>query len=278
MSISARTVFGVSLLVVAIYFIVTIGSDMASILAKDKLAFYISPHHVDRVVKYLRSVEEGKDSVSEKDIAMIVYFHRLLPEVNIALADATFESDDKAGEYYIQAVIGNPMNDEYFRKLVSFAVERGNGEVIARVMPSIVQSLFSPRELESLPVSDFTSPYLLEVYLRETAVISDTNDNRREKFAKHFYVLGLRVVDVDPELTRALWIIARDLAPGWSYFHVEIASLGVMLEDDFETTKRILVECMLQKDAKEHCQDVMQSEIPPVGFFEQNIRVIPRTL
>lgn len=104
-------------------------------------------------------------------------------------------------------------------------------------------------------------------------------DSYASKWAKPFYKLGLLAyVQKEPELVVPFWEIGVNLAPEWSYLHVELANFYLTQGNSSKATSTIDY-CLTFQHPKDHCQEYLEKNIKysspvPVGSWEAEINAI----
>lgn len=81
------------------------------------------------------------------------------------------------------------------------------------------------------------------------------------KFAKPYYYLGLLAYrNNEPQLVVPFWQAAANLAPEWSYFHVELANF-YLSRGLIDKAKETIDFCLKFKFPKEHCTQFLNENI-----------------
>lgn len=107
-------------------------------------------------------------------------------------------------------------------------------------------------------------------YLKESYV---------SKWAKIYYVLGLTAHKHNElDLVVPLWQVAANLAPEWSYFHVELANF-YLTQGEMDKAHSQIEHCMQFHFPQAHCRQFMeenvQTNLPEaVGSWEKQIKDI----
>lgn len=130
-----------------------------------------------------------------------------------------------------------------------------------------------------LIVTSFTeNGELLESYQQafknlDTAKLTSSNDS----WGKLFYNLGLLAYKYnEPQLVDSLWQSAVNIAPEWSYFHIELANFYLSTDQKLKATES-LGYCLKFNFPKNHCQIYLEENFysnspEKVGFLEKLIK------
>lgn len=96
------------------------------------------------------------------------------------------------------------------------------------------------------------------------------------KWAKPYYKLGLLAFqNNEPDLVEPFWMRAIDLAPEWSYLHVELANF-YLTQGKNNKANSAIEYCFTFEHPKDHCQQYLDNNIKsyspePVGTWEEKI-------
>ena len=96
------------------------------------------------------------------------------------------------------------------------------------------------------------------------------------KWAKTFYTLGLLAYkNNETDLVIPFWQAAINIAPEWSYFHIELANF-YSSTGDILNAKETLNYCLKFNYTKEHCQLFLNDNLESgsyeeIGFMEKDI-------
>lgn len=99
------------------------------------------------------------------------------------------------------------------------------------------------------------------------------------KWAKPFYDLGLIAYkNNEPGLTIPFWERAVNLAPEWSYFHIELANF-YLTQGKTDKARELIEFCLQFKFPEKHCREFLELNIKYetamfVGYFEKQINDI----
>lgn len=99
------------------------------------------------------------------------------------------------------------------------------------------------------------------------------------KWAKIYYLLGLTAHKHNElDLVVPLWQIATNLAPEWSYLHVELANF-YLTQGEIDKAHSQIEHCLQFHFPKKHCKQFMEENVETnssvsVGFWEKEINDI----
>jgi hypothetical protein len=125
------------------------------------------------------------------------------------------------------------------------------------------------------------NPDLIKAYL---GFLRDTNyDNLKEsyvsKWAKIYYFLGLTAHEYNElDLVVPFWQVAANLAPEWSYFHVELASF-YLIQGEMDKAYSQIKHCLQFHFPQAHCRQFMEENVQTnspetIGSWEKQIKNI----
>jgi hypothetical protein len=101
-------------------------------------------------------------------------------------------------------------------------------------------------------------------------------DTAQEFLSKFYYYLGYSFLQIDPSKTRTYWTYARDISPGWGYFHVELARLEYVYFNNSDRAKQILSDCMRYPSAFGQCRQIILDDFMRNDQIQYaNIQKIP---
>jgi len=223
-------------------------------------------------------LEKSQEPVSESSLATIYTLHR---DNSLLLAQM-------GPRFLRQASLSDPKNFATQKKYFQFLLENKDYEKVGPQLQFISQRMVldsmettSSGELvrknnlkRALVAVNFLDPSLVKAYsLVDIKIIDDTNDPSLA-FAKYYYLLGLETRTENPDLTKTLWSVAMQLAPDWSYFPVELASLYYQ-EDEYTEEIKILNACAKNDNARNHCESTSFSTMQMPGYFRDDILRMP---
>lgn len=219
----------------------------------------------------INKLVESNTSLSTSTYQLILLFHKKNPEVIFTLTKTNHGITDEEKRGLFRTLISLDRTQlTYWNNYFSFI--KHNDEEITHLLKSFLDAYFLS---EKIYLSKNEAVFFAK-QIEDSNFLSDTND-MRNNFVRLFYFLGMYSIDENPSKTEKLWKMARDSNPGWSYTHVELAALS--LQRGLETqAKDYLQYCLKFPSAKAHCEYIIQSSIPPLGFFSKNIMAIPEIL
>jgi len=259
----------IPLTVLGLFYLSSVLAALFGLLPLTKsIAFFFEPYVETRAVARLETASVP-GAVGQLEQRVILFFHKKDPEVLIAMARKM-----GTAELFRRAVAADPQNVEYIADFIDYLVERKNAEDLGRML-SEAYVRHSPRE--SLPLlsrANFSGSQLLPLYTKQLMEDIGRPTNKRDFLAKTYYFLGYELLEKSPETTRVLWTLARDTAPEWGYFHVELASLEYQTFRDPEGAESILNYCHEFKYAAGQCGNTKIIDTNP-GDQHENIKAIP---
>lgn len=245
-----------------LYYLSFVGSMVFSAAGNDTAAFYSAPYLEQTTKQMIAKVEDKKGEHTKS----ITWFHEKNPEVLYALVQAGRK------DFLKEAVVLDPYNSGYHRKFIESLLEEDRKTDIAKQIREFAAGIVAENDFNLLNAINFNSPLFLSYY---------SNNNRellavttQMGFAKLFYFLGLSVYPSYPLVTKTLWTLAKNLAPDWSYFSVELASLEQFGLQDSIGVQKLIQECIANKFSKKFCEDVHIIGIPAIGSLQNKIRAI----
>jgi len=99
------------------------------------------------------------------------------------------------------------------------------------------------------------------------------------QWAKHYYGLGLIAYQNNENaIAESYWLNAINLAPEWSYFHVELANY-YLLTNRLDESLKVIENCARFRFPKDHCLEYDTSQIKtaspsPIGSWKEKIESI----
>lgn len=253
-----------ALTILALFYVSSVGSTAASVLGYPRIAFFLAPYDVNATKELLEKQKTNPP--------FITFFHRKNPEVLFAMA----QKQPTGGVRCEQLIPLDKKNKELQQQCIRLLFDEAKDTEAAKALYLLAQDIVPKEALWRLSLEDFTNPHFLENSTYATIdELLFSAQNKRYGFAKLAYVIGLRVVNKDPLLTRRLWVLARETSPGWSYYHIELASLDAWVFGDFASARRLLARCAELKDPRAHCGYILRNTIPPVASQRANIEAIP---
>ncbi len=256
----------------AFYVLWSVSSVALLVFHRTDIAYYVAPFDTTTALMYAEKPRGGK--LAPVDLVLVELMHRRSPEVLYAIAQTLAKSHDaRAREYYIRAVELDPLEEKYVESLVRYLVSSRSA-----VLPTLerISSLYLPKGSYPLPSSlqDVGNDDLTDVFVPALTEFVGTTSSAREYMAKLYYYVGFVRLPVNPEETKLLWTLARNAAPGWGHFHVELASLYYHTLNNEQKARSILTECQTISFPKEQCR-LVSWPLPAPGSLYDPVRVIP---
>jgi O-antigen ligase len=251
-------------IVLALYCISWISSDIAFRSSNTPLSFLLAPYRESTTINLI----ESKTTISDWQHALMHTFHPRDPEIDIVLANATSTYSDKR-RLYQKAILESPHNPFIERDYLYILSGAQDPNTVCREVLRYTQV----SELscgDKLFVHYINSPQ----FLNAAALL--TSDDGLPKF---LYRMGLDLVFVPNELPTSiiLWARARDLAPNWGYYHVELATLIAMYNHTKYAATPTLLHCLTNPYSKALCQYTLEhiNNLPLPGTYANDIAAIP---
>ncbi|MBI5448715.1 O-antigen ligase family protein [Candidatus Gottesmanbacteria bacterium] len=250
-------------------------SSMAGVLfgvlpGKKQWAWYAAPYYkqnaLDALLASSYAVQKG-----------ILWLNRRDPEVMYATAktDMGINKQDETQSFYENAIRWDPINVDYHIKYIQYLFEKRpiSPSVIGLAINRLSQVAL-PQELRTkIARIDFGAPEYASFYTRNNADIFAAKTPTA--YAKLMYLIGLSLIDKDLMETKKLWLLARDFAPDWSYFSIELAALYRYRFFDSQAANDVIASCLSDRYAKNHCQIVLSGgAFSTPGIFQKAIRRI----
>ncbi len=248
-----------------------IGVYGASLLMSDTIqswspawSWRLSPYHKGRALKMLIHLPSPATSFERQLLARLFAKDA---QVAAALA-ARSPSPEEAKHWYLMAVTSDPTNWPLEQEYLLFLFREGDSLTLCQEVRRFTN-------IPALPCND-----------REFALIV-AGGNFTEALralatslgkAKFLYTLGLGYLSRhDQRVAMLLWEKAKDAAPDWGYFHIELASLAASYHKDPDAAIPYLHACLANPLVRKGCQDVLAHPelLPPPGSLKAHIDAIP---
>lgn len=263
-------VIGVSILF--LYYFSYVGSEVALLTNKfSSVAHKIGAYRVDVALDFINS------SAATADVDKILLFHKLNPEVLVKLAQKQDEANNTTaaiGNYELTRRL-DPYNEEYQQLREKYYLRNDEYWLF-----------FNEYKSSFLKKHPNHSPSLLnEITFDDKDIVTKHRNLLKSKIKIHsysydypsinFFLLGFALVDTNPLAAKQLFIIARNLSPNWSYFHLALSSYYHYYENQKELAQDELKNCLQFLYAKDHCVDVIELSIPTLEEIKDGILTIP---
>lgn len=180
---------------------------------------------------------------------------------------------DRSKKFFDQAFIYNPKNVELYQEYLKFASLHLTGQEIGFVLAKSRLSFFQEPIKKQIKDVDFLSDLFIPEYSPEIFDTIKSDTSFPLYFAKLYYILGVNVIENDPQSARKLWQLARDIYPDMGLLYHELASLELFVFNNLSSAQKIITECMKVPHAALHCKQLTTSldNVTPPGFVAQDI-------
>lgn len=243
-----------------------IASDIATITGRTNTAYLIAPYREAKALNLL-----AYDTLTtQKSLPLI---QALFPEsYRITIARTRNETNFNTWNTLMeQAIAQYPSNMSIQLSYLS-ALSKTSPVTICRAISKLTKST-------EFPCMDRTVLSFLESPALQGLLPLWNGPWGPSKF---LYAVGLSILqeNADPLLVITLWSRARDLAPQWAYFHVELANLIAHYTNDPKAAIPTLLSCLANPYAKEQCQRYLRdlSTFSEPGSEKNAILAIPEHL
>lgn len=267
------------LIILGLYYVSFMGSYFVLSMGHNTMyAFFLAPYSVNRALDVLDKDKRNADIVSRQQIALVTFFHQQDPEVLFALGGVRSDQDNTASstDYYRKAKDLDPFNETYQKQYFQTLVFGGQTNLLGPYVRNW-NALMVKQNNKNLESIDFSSSLLLgaykDIFMKRAFSVPKT----REEISRVDYFLGLSFIKSNPKMTRQFWVLSRDVAPEWSYYHVELASLETYVFNNESEAIHILTECQQYKYPAEDCRGYLRNirELPTPGSLEEEVLNIP---
>lgn len=265
------------LVVLCVFYVTYISSVALDVVGNKKPAFYIAPYIVSTTKNYLEQVSRDNRKLSLIEERAILKIYKKDPEVLALLAqNMDHQGNVAAGTYYEKSSLLDPYNQDYKKKSFIFSVKNGPINVVGKHVKQWGNELLIGTPQKEASKIDFSSPIFAEEYKTIFSNEAYKPPQTPEALSTLYYQLGLSVLFKEPQRTRELWTLARDSAPDWGYYHVELASLLLYVFRDEKKATIVLTNCQAYQYPAELCRVTLDylSEAPKPGSFEEKIQEI----
>ncbi|PJE67736.1 hypothetical protein COU95_00755, partial [Candidatus Shapirobacteria bacterium CG10_big_fil_rev_8_21_14_0_10_40_9] len=215
----------------------------------------LSPWPAVRVRKMGDKLFEKDFIQGEKMGQRIVSLSRQDPSMHYWLADKYYFAGqlEKSAQYYQKAIEYNPLDNwRLYQKLGKIYKQLGKQEE-----KDVLYQFFGQN-------------------LEKSKILQKEN----EALAKDLYFIGEEYLKEGREReTVSWWKKTTQVAPQWSYFHIDLASLYLSL-DEQNRAEAVLNSCLTFYYPREHCQEYLErlskgEDFEPPGYWRAKILAIP---
>ncbi|MBI5449131.1 O-antigen ligase family protein [Candidatus Gottesmanbacteria bacterium] len=265
-----------ALVVLALFYVSSIGSLAASVFGNKTLAFFLAPYNTNTTKEFLENIREGDVVKSDTALRVVRALHKSNPEVLFAAIKAG--RDNFSGWAYKQALLYDPGNIDKYKTYIRFLIQQndtrniwgavvglGKQELPTYIVPGLQRMTLTIKPLSAVQKEELTEP-LFGAY------------GLGDRYSKFFYLLGISLIDDNPKVTEELWKLSRDLAPGWAHYHLELAGLYYWKLHDATAAADSLKVCRRNVYAGRYCVENVDNLVllPRPGTFKDKIVAIPR--
>lgn len=245
-------------------------------------AFYLAPYDEIRAKNLLETAAKNQVQLSRKQNNLVNFWHPKSPDVILAqikYVQAVQNDRSWLNRLFSLLITSDPQNWFYHGTYLEYLKQTGQDDLIALEL-KFLGDVFLDQKL-SFQVSqiDFSHPVYKQV-LFEKINLKTQDSPVNLKLAKLFYFTGVEFLKTDPAMTEKLFILSRDIAPTWGYFHMELAALEYYYLKDTHQAAKALEDCQKFEFAKIWCKEVSLdlTGIPKLGSLSGNILAIPQIL
>lgn len=257
----------VTTIILCLYALSWIGSDLATVFRHPTMALTLAPY---REIKALQRIG-ANTSISASARARILTMHPHSARVDIALADKTNEFMDWE-QWFTKAIHAYPSDTSMQTAYLSRIARTAGPDVTCTAIRTLTQSPELPCMDETV-INILRSPKFLDLVPLW---------NGPGGSSKFLYAVGLSLLNDQKETLSAItfWARARDLAPQWGYFHLELASLVAQYNGTTNAAVPTLLSCLNYNETRVQCQGYLNdlSELPRPGSWSTSIMAIPERL
>lgn len=227
----------------------------------------------------LRHINELNAEETNRLTPIILTWYNKDPDIYQALARSSHPLT--ATKYYEKALRYHPHNNGYLKEYLTLLMNNNDKKRIGATICYYSQ-------LYRRQVSEKLCEYLLRSssftrYINTGAFYSALDYLQgTDGKAKFYYFLGLSVFkeQQDTEGATLLWQAARDIAPEWGFYHLELASAYYYWYDDKEKANIALSICEKNSYTKAGCKSAISNLINLLepGLRAPDINAIPTIL
>ena len=232
----------------------------------DRVRLLAAPYRKDLVLQWLSSPIGTRPNDSE---SLIPLLYANDPDVLIGRA-----SNSKNIDLYVQSINNDQFNYSYWTRV--FLADQSVGSARTPLFLCRFIRIHVPNAL----CDGFQTPKFQE-YIESQAFIKSLDELYGYQGAATFlYMIGLSYHEAtdDIDIPIIFWRMARDIAPNWGYFHLELASALWYWHNDRIEAERVLTLCMNSPISRKGCLITKGSadNLPHPGSLRGDILSIPR--
>lgn len=262
--LSGRLVHLTALTLIALYLTSWVASDVTLAARADQLSFYLAPYRYQRSVAFLATKPQPLSPGNQR-LFSILYPRD--PEIDAVFASYQTGEGDRIA-WYKKAIAEDPTNTSWGLGYLGSLLRVRNVPLLCQELRRFAQSPY----LDCLR-STFATLVTDGTFASSLAWLTP-NDGK----AKFFYKLGLDFLGIgDEQSAIILWAKARDIAPNWGYYHVELASLIAQHNQTANAAVPTLLSCLANGYARTQCEGYLHdlAALPPPGSLADAIMAIP---
>lgn len=271
------------LILLVLFYTLSLVSSIFSASEKPEMAFLVAPYRVDILTQFQSSSILSKKQLYPISDYLIRIFYKHDPAAHEGIADYYMSASlfDDANLHLQEALRYDGNNIEIHRKYLE-SIRKKTDAIALRNEVRLLSQTFLSRDFMSMVYGiEFSIPEVWFQLPEDLFSTTSTKDHVRLFLAKMYYLYGFASLEKNPKFTESLWILARDLNPTLSYYHVELASLAIHTYHNKSKGYKYLEHCQLYIQAREHCARLLNNNffLAPhdylPGFLEKNIREFP---
>jgi O-antigen ligase len=209
-------------------------------------------------------------------VGLAAKLHKNNPDVNFEIAGAASLSGKvKEAKYFAKKTIDlEPLEAKRYNFYSDLLINNHATNELIKFIQFISKQSLTQSQYQTFKQIDFSQSLLTSKYRKDMFIRNDYITNT-DYLSVIYYLLGLELINDKPELTEKLWTLARDVSPGWGYFHVELASLKKNVFKDDKKAKQTLNDCKKDQFSKEQCLGSEKDGLEKIGYFKKYIMAIP---
>jgi O-antigen ligase len=255
-----------------VFSLLSIAGMIETAVGKSDVASLLTPFDADVAITSIENYGKTATLIPQAHLSLLLFFHQKNPEVLYDLARVS--PANIAPSFYEQAIIYDPQNTQYMSGLIEHLLEEKNTIAIGALIKNLGESVLPEESKSVVRQIPFMSPIMTPYYTNSLFRDVGQPQTVKEYLAKTYYFLGFLLLNLDPSTTKNLWTLARDSAPEWGYFHVELASLEYHVLDDKEGARNTLIRCAEFIFAAAQCRHTILEDTI-VGDSYEYVKAIP---
>jgi len=242
-------------------------STMLSKSGRINAAFLTAPYRKDITTDLITS-DPKRDAVNRT--GLILFFHRLDPDVHYALT--RIASDPII--HYRTAISLDPYNYSFWQQTLTYYWQKKQTGILSDFLCSLMKQTHPQTDCRIVYTELFMTVLSGPKFAEAIGYMQGTDG-----LAKFYYFLGLPLehTAADTDNTIVFWTLARDIAPNWGYYHLELASAYYYWKNDVKSAREALDICARDPFARQGCNKMAMypSQLGTPGFFVSDIAAIP---